>query len=46
MSKVGEQEIKTQQRVVEFFTDVLDFTYIGNWKSRDDNSNVEKRPYH
>ena len=41
MSKVGEQEILTQERVVAFFDDVLGYTYLGNWKDRIDNSNVE-----
>lgn len=41
MSKVGEQEILTQQRVVKFFDDVLGYVYLGNWKDRVDNSNVE-----
>ena len=41
MSKVGEQEILTQQRVVELFEDALGFAYLGNWKDRVDNSNVE-----
>ena len=41
MSKVGEQEILTQERVVAFFDDVLGYTYLGNWKDCIDNSNVE-----
>ena len=41
MSKVGEQEILTQQRVVELFEDTLGYAYLGNWKDRIDNSNVE-----
>ncbi len=42
MSKVGEQEILTQQRVVEFFGDVLGYAYLGNWKVRPDSGNVEE----
>ena len=41
MSKVGEQEILTQQRVVALFEDTLGYAYLGNWKDRIDNSNVE-----
>ncbi|MCY3712531.1 MAG: type I restriction endonuclease subunit R [Gemmatimonadetes bacterium] len=41
MSKVGEQEILTQKRVVELFEDTLGYAYLGNWKDRVDNSNVE-----
>ena len=43
MSKVGEREILTQQRVVEFFRDVLGYDYLGNWKNRDHNRNVENK---
>ena len=41
MSKVGEREIRTQQRVVEFFRDVLGYTYLGNRKDRAHNRNIE-----
>ena len=42
MSTVGEIEIRTQERVVRFFRDVLGYTYLGHWKERPDNSNIEK----
>ncbi len=42
MSKVGEQEILTQQRVVALFEDTLGYAYLGNLKDRIDNSNVEE----
>ena len=42
MSAVGEREIRTQRRVVDFFTSVLDYAYLGNWKERAGNSNVEQ----
>ena len=42
MSEIGRREIKTQQHVIEFFTDELDYEYLGNWKDRDGNSNLEK----
>ena len=42
MSSVGQREIRTQRRVVEFFQDALGYTYLGHWKDRADNSNVEK----
>lgn len=41
MSTVGQREIKTQQRVIRFCKDVLDYEYLGHWKDRPDNSNVE-----
>ena len=42
MSAIGEREIRTQRRVVDFFTAGLDYAYLGNWKDRADNSNVEQ----
>ena len=42
MSTVGEQELRTQLRVVEFFRDVLGYAYLGHWKNRPDNGNVER----
>src|SRR6266849_6455276 len=42
MSTVGEREIRTQQRVVSFFKDALGYAYLGYWKDRTDNGNVEE----
>ena len=42
MSAVGERERRTQQRVVDFFTDALDYAYLGHWKDRVGNSNIER----
>jgi type I restriction enzyme R subunit len=42
LSTVGQREILTQQHVVQFFRDTLDYDYLGNWKDRDGNSNVEE----
>lgn len=42
MSTVGEIEMRTQERVVTFFRDVLGYTYLGHWQDRPDNSNIEK----
>jgi len=42
MNKVGQREILTQNRVVEFFRDVLGYAYLGIWKDRAENSNIEK----
>ena len=41
MSTVGERELRTQLRVVEFFRDALGYNYLGHWKNRPDNANVE-----
>ena len=40
--QVGQRETVTQQRVLEFFSDVLGYTYLGQWRARVDNSNVEE----
>lgn len=42
MSKVGQKEILTQKHVVRFFQDELGYDYLGNWKDRLDNSNIEE----
>jgi type I restriction enzyme R subunit len=42
MSSVGEKEARTQRRVVELFRKALGYSYLGFWKDRDDNSNVEQ----
>lgn len=39
--KIGQIERKTQDRVVQFFQDVLKYDYLGNWETRE-NSNVEE----
>ncbi len=42
MSKVGQIEKLTQDRVVKLFKDELDYTYLGNWEERPGNSNIEE----
>lgn len=41
MSNVGQLERKTQNRVVKFFTEQLDYDYLGDWEYREGNSNIE-----
>ena len=41
MSSVGQREIQTQRRVVTFFRDTLGYDFLGDWKDRPDNSNIE-----
>lgn len=41
MISVGQREIVTQNRIVKLFTDHLDYDYLGNWKDRPDNRNIE-----
>ena len=42
MATVGEQERRTQNRVIGLFQDSLKYDYLGNWKDRAGNSNVEE----
>ncbi len=42
MSKVGQKEILTQKHVIQFFKDELHYNYLGHWKDRQGNSNVEE----
>jgi type I restriction enzyme R subunit len=41
MSTVGQKERETQNRIVNLFRDELDYTYLGNWEDRSNNSNIE-----
>jgi len=41
MSTVGDRERATQNRVVKLFQSDLCYAYLGNWKDRVDNSNIE-----
>ena len=41
MSKVGQKERATQNRVVDFFKEQLGYDYLGNWEYRDNNRNIE-----
>ena len=38
--KVGQNERKTQDRIVTFFQEKLGYNYLGNWEERE-NSNIE-----
>lgn len=41
MNDVGQRERNTQGRVIRFFTQKLDYQYLGNWRHRS-NGNIEK----
>lgn len=42
MSTVGQRERHTQQQVLRFFRDELGYRYLGDWKDRDGNRNIEE----
>ena len=42
MIESGQPEIVTQGRVIAFFLDSLGYVYLGNWKDRPDNGNLEE----
>ena len=42
MSQVGERERLTQNRTINFFQKKLHWQYLGNWKDREGNSNIEE----
>jgi len=42
MSSVGQREALTQKRVLEFFRNALGYDYLGYWKDREGNANVEE----
>ncbi len=41
MSKVGQKEVLTQKRLVRLFKDTLGYVYLGDWRDRPGNDNVE-----
>lgn len=42
MSKVGQVERVTQNRIVKLFEEQLQYEYLGNWEEREGNSNIEE----
>lgn len=41
MNQVGQRERQTQNRVVQLFQQQLNYRYLGDWKDRTNNSNIE-----
>jgi type I restriction enzyme R subunit len=41
VSNVGQRERATQNRVVTFFQDQLNYDYLGDWQDRENNRNIE-----
>jgi len=42
MSKVGQIERATQNRIVQLFQEQLHYDYLGYWEDRENNSNIEE----
>ena len=42
MTDIGAKERVTQNRVVRLFQDQLAYTYLGDWRDRPGNSNMEE----
>ena len=42
MKTVGDTEGRIQGRLVTFFQDALGYEYLGDWQSRENNSNIDK----
>ncbi|MBI5053847.1 MAG: type I restriction endonuclease subunit R, partial [Chloroflexi bacterium] len=42
MSRVGQKERATQNRIVILFRETLKYRYLGNWEDRPDNRNIEE----
>ena len=42
MSKVGQIERITQNRIIQLFQQQLQYAYLGNWEEREGNSNIEE----
>jgi type I restriction enzyme R subunit len=42
MSTVGQPERATQNRIITLFCHELGYRYLGDWRDRDDNSNIEE----
>jgi type I restriction enzyme, R subunit len=42
MTKIGQLERVTQNRVVRLFQEKLGYRYLGNWEEREGNSNIEE----
>jgi type I restriction enzyme, R subunit len=41
MAKVGAPEIVTQKEVIKFLKNDFDYSYLGDWKERENNRNIE-----
>ena len=42
-ANIGAKERVTQNRLIGLFKNVLKYTYLGNWETREDNANIEEK---
>jgi type I restriction enzyme R subunit len=42
MSEIGKSERETQNRIIVLFRDELGYRYLGDWRDREGNSNIEE----
>ena len=42
MSNVGQPELITQDRIIQFFQSELKYEYLGDWRYRENNRNIEE----
>ena len=41
-TNIGAKERVTQNRLIGLFKNVLKYTYLGNWETREGNANIEE----
>ena len=42
-TNIGAKERVTQNRLIGLFKNVLKYTYLGNWETREGNANIEEK---
>ena len=42
MSRLSQPEIMTQKRLIDLFSSQMGYDYLGDWRDRDNNSNIEE----
>ena len=42
MSRLSEPEIVTQKRLINLLSQTMNYDYLGEWKERENNSNIEE----